>query len=111
MQRTLMPPIRPLLLIPAEFLLKYKLRLSVSFTVLLQYRPRMPGLRSLPSQSRKPAEASFSGEANAPAEFLLIQEARSLSHSASVGTLKPAGQGLVIPDSPCHRLVFGGFRQ
>ena len=57
MQRTLRPPIRPLLLMTAAVLSKYKLRLSVPFTVLLQYRPLMPALRSLPSQSRKPAEA------------------------------------------------------
>lgn len=60
---------------------------------------------------RTPAKVSFKGLAKAPAGLLVAQVRRSLSHSVSVGSLKPVGQGLLVPLVPCHKFTFCGLRQ
>ena len=60
---------------------------------------------------RTPAKVSFKGLAKAPAGLLVAQVWRSLSHSVSVGSLKPVGQGLLVPLVPCHKLSFCEARQ
>jgi hypothetical protein len=61
--------------------------------------------------SRLPATVSFSGEANAPSAFFVVQLDISAFHSASVGKRKPVGHGLLIPLTPCHKFTFAGLLQ
>src|SRR5450759_3174668 len=71
-----------------------------------------PTLLSTPLPlSRLPATGSLSSEPKAPAAFGALQVAFSAFNSASVGSLKPLGHGLLTPFTPCHKLPFCPLRQ
>ena len=54
---------------------------------------------------RRPALDNFNGLAKAVVDQLEY----SRTHSASVGTRYPCGQGLLIPASPCHKVSGAGL--
>jgi hypothetical protein len=72
-------------------------------TVLLQYLPKASSIKL---SYRAPANCHLSGELNALSELPDFQDCRSICNSLSVGSLKPSGQGLFIPSTPCHNLLF-----
>lgn len=55
---------------------------------------------------------SFNDELYAVAAFVMAGAlVASVVHSAVVGRRKPGGDGLFVPFTPCHKLLFPGLSQ
>ncbi len=106
MQRTDLPVARYKAVVVAVVLPNLRALELILLTVLLQYVPRELTFSKAPSDPRLPAKDNLSGEANAPAALAVTQLELSWICSASVGKRYPLGQGLFIPFTPCHRLLF-----